>query len=250
MDIGDSEQLRLDKFLANMGHGSRSEVRRLIKSGRVTVNRGVIRDPGRQVDCRADRIFLEGVEVSYRRYIYLMVNKPAGVISATEDSRERTVLDLIDPRYHNRDIFPVGRLDKDTEGLLILTDHGELGHRLLAPKQHVMKRYFAKIAGVVCPADRDAFQAGIVLEDGYRCLPAELEILKADELSEVMVGIVEGKFHQIKRMFEALDKRVVYLKRLSMGGLHLDEQLTPGEYRELTEEEVNTLEGGADDEGL
>jgi 16S rRNA pseudouridine516 synthase len=242
MAIKDAEKLRLDKFLADMGRGSRSELRQSIKSGRVTVNQTVIRDPGRQVDCRTDRVFLEGVAVPYRRYIYLMLNKPAGVISATEDPRERTVLDLIDPRYRHRGIFPAGRLDKDTEGLLILTNHGELGHRLLTPKRHVMKRYFAKIAGVARPADREAFRRGIVLADGYRCLPAELEILNADDLSEVIVGIVEGKFHQIKRMFETLEKRVVYLKRLSMGGLRLDERLNPGEYRELTEEEVKILE--------
>jgi 16S rRNA pseudouridine516 synthase len=246
MGIGDSEKLRLDKFLADMGRGSRSEVKRLIKFGRVTVNQTVIRDPGRQVNCRADRIMLEGTEVLYRRYIYLMLNKPAGVISATEDFRERTVLELIDPRYRNRGIFPVGRLDKDTEGLLLLTNHGELGHRLLSPKRHVLKWYFAKIAGVVCLADREAFQQGVVLEDGYRCLPAELKILQADAQSEVMVGIFEGKFHQVKRMFETRDKGVVYLKRLSMGGLHLDERLNPGEYRELTEEEVKTLEGRED----
>jgi 16S rRNA pseudouridine516 synthase len=251
MDIGDSQRLRLDKFLANMGRGSRSTVKQWIKSGRVTVNQTVIRDPGRQVDCRADRVLLEGEAVFYRRYIYLMLNKPAGVISATEDSRERTVLDLIAPEYRHRDIFPVGRLDKDTEGLLFLTDHGELGHRLLAPKRHVLKRYFVKIAGTVCSADRETFQRGIILEDGYRCLPAELEILKAEDgLSEVMVGLVEGKFHQIKRMFETLDNRVVYLKRLSMGGLQLDERLNPGEYRELTEEEVQTLEGREADEDV
>jgi 16S rRNA pseudouridine516 synthase len=241
MDIGDSGKIRLDKFLANMGWGSRSEVKQLIKSGRVTVSQTVRRDPGYQVDCRTDRVFFEGSEVLFRRYIYLMLNKPAGVISATEDSRERTVLELIDSRYRNKGIFPVGRLDKDTEGLLILTNHGELGHQLLAPKRHVMKWYYAKISGLVGPADREAFERGIVLEDGYACLPAELEILDADDLSEVMVGIKEGKFHQIKRMFETLGKRVVYLKRISMGALQLDERLTPGEYRELTAEEVSIL---------
>lgn len=233
--------MRLDRYLANMGCGSRSEVKRLIRSGHVTVNEQAIQDESFQINPGCDLVVSWGSEVTYREYIYLMLNKPAGVISATEDSRERTVLDLIDRKYLNKGIFPVGRLDKDTEGLLILTNNGELGHILLAPKKKVPKYYYAKVSGKINSQDLESFQNGIVLDDGYRTMPAKLELLRSGNQSEVMVMIQEGKYHQVKRMFQALGKEVLYLKRVAMGDLRLDPNLKEGDYRELTEEEVRIL---------
>jgi 16S rRNA pseudouridine516 synthase len=233
----------LDRWLANAGCGSRNEVKKLIKSGRVGLNGQIVRDVRLQVTPDQDQVVLDGKLVIYRQYLYLMLHKPAGVISATEDSHERTVLDLIDPKYRDKGLFPVGRLDKDTEGLLLLTNHGALGHQLLSPKKHVVKNYFARVAGWVTEKDRLAFERGIVLDDGYQTLPARLTVLTAAAISEVQVALREGKFHQIKRMFQALDKEVVYLKRFSMGPLVLDAQLGPGEYRELTAAEIAALVG-------
>jgi 16S rRNA pseudouridine516 synthase len=225
-----------------MGCGSRNEVKRLIKNGRVRLNGRVTRDAEIQVAPDRDRVTLDGEPVFYRRYLYLMLHKPAGVISATEDRRERTVLDLVDSKYREKGLFPVGRLDKDTEGLLLLTNNGPLGHQLLSPKKHVVKNYFARVTGRVTAGDQAAFRQGIILDDGYRALPADLTIIAVGEVSEVDVAIREGKYHQIKRMFQAVDKEVLYLKRLSMGPLSLDEQLGPGEYRELTVAEIAELE--------
>ncbi|MGE5581708.1 MAG: pseudouridine synthase [Bacillota bacterium] len=233
--------MRLDRFLANMGCGSRSEVKKFIRSGKVAVNQQIIKDEGFQVAESRDQVVYNGELVHYQQFIYLMLNKPAGVVSATEDPKERTVLDLLDFKDRRKDIFPVGRLDKDTEGLLLLTDDGELGHRLLAPKKHVPKRYFAKVDGEITVGDFQAFQEGILLDDGYRTLPAELRLLKNGDPNEVTVIIHEGKFHQIKRMFQALGKRVLYLKREAMGKLELDPDLGPGEYRQLTAKEVAVL---------
>lgn len=208
--------MRLDRFLSNMGCGSRNEVKKLIRAGKVTVNDLVLKDEAAQLNPDLDRVTCLGEPVLYRQYIYLMLNKPAGVLSATEDSRDQTVLDLIDPKYYNKRIFPVGRLDKDTEGLLILTNNGDLGHQLLSPKKHVPKRYYAKVEGEITPEDQQAFREGIQLDPDFRTLPAELEITKQGNPSEVIVVIHEGKFHQIKRMFQALGKKVVYLKRTAM----------------------------------
>lgn len=240
-------ELRLDRYLANMGSGTRTEVKKIIKSGKVLVNDQTVKDPGFQLLPEKDRVSVAGEIVVYHRYIYLMLNKPAGYVSATEDFREKTVLDLIDSKYHHKGIFPIGRLDKDTEGLLVLSNNGELGHRLLSPKKHVFKHYQAKIDGLVTDSDRQAFEEGIVLDDNYRTLPAKLEILSAGPISEVIVKIREGKFHQIKRMFQALGKKVVYLKRIAMGDLKLDNNLKPGEYRELTKNEICLLSGTVED---
>jgi len=234
-------ELRLDRFLANMGCGTRSEVKHLVKSGKVTVNGKILRDPGVQIVPEQDQIICDGQAVEYRKYIYLMLNKPAGVISATEDVKERTVLDLLDPKYYNKGIFPVGRLDKDTEGLLLLTNDGPLGHRLLSPKKKVFKTYYARIQGWVTAEDQEAFRDGILLDDGYRTLPGDLTILAEGPVSEVEVMICEGKFHQVKRMFLALGKQVVYLKRVAMGELVLDPRLQLGEYRELEPDEIQRL---------
>ncbi len=233
--------MRLDRYLANMGCGSRTEVRKLVRSGNVTVNEQSVKDESFQINPGVDVVVCWGAEVAYREHIYLMLNKPAGVVSATEDPKERTVLDLIDPKYLNKGVFPVGRLDKDTEGLLILTNNGDLGHKLLSPKKKVPKRYYAKVSGRIGPEDFKSFRTGIILDDGYQTMPAELELLQAGDPNEVLVVIQEGKYHQIKRMFQALDKQVVYLKRVAMGGLTLDPNLKNGAYRELTDEEIGIL---------
>lgn len=233
---------RIDKILSNLGYGSRSELKKLCKSGLVKVNGKVINNPGVQVDVENDEILFDGEKVVYKEFIYLMLNKPDGYISATFDKRDPIVLDLIDKEALIFEPFPVGRLDKDTEGLLVLTNDGQLAHRVLSPKKHVPKTYYAKVEGVVTEEDVKAFAEGVTLDDGYETMPAELEILKSDDISEIALTIHEGKFHQVKRMFESVGKKVVYLKRLSMGKLKLDEGLALGEYRELTEEEVKMIE--------
>ena len=233
--------MRIDKLLANIGHGSRKEVKQLLKAGAVTVNGEVIKDAKQHVDPKKDRVMLYEEEVYYREFVYLMMNKPPGVISATEDTREETVVDLLEVEHAVFNPFPVGRLDKDTEGLLLLTNDGVLAHQLLSPKKHVPKTYFAVIDGEVTEEDSKAFQKGVTLDDGYVTKPGKLTILKSGLRSDIELTITEGKFHQVKRMFEAVGKRVVYLRRISMGPLQLDEELDLGEYRELTEEEVELL---------
>ncbi len=237
-----AKKLRIDKVLSNVGYGSRAEIKRYCKYGIITVNGDVVNNPGLQVDPENDEIIFDGDAVNYREFVYIMLNKPDGYISATFDKFDPIVLDLIDPSYLAFEPFPVGRLDKDTEGLLVLTNDGKLSHRVLSPKKHVPKTYYAKIEGIVTEEDIKAFKKGVVLDDGYETMPAQLEILKSDEISEIELTIHEGKFHQVKRMFESVGKKVVYLKRLSMGKLKLDETLALGEYRELTEEEVRLIE--------
>lgn len=238
-----AKKLRIDKILSNLGYGSRAEIKRDCKHGVIEVNGKIISNPGTQVDPDNDEILYSGEKVEYREYIYIMMNKPDGYISATFDKRDPIVLDLIDdPSYLAFEPFPVGRLDKDTEGLLVLTNDGKLSHRVLSPKKHVPKTYYAKVEGVVSDEDIKSFEEGVVLDDGYKTMPSQLKILKSDELSEIELTIHEGKFHQVKRMFESVGKKVVYLKRLSMGKLKLDESLGLGEYRELTDEEVKLIE--------
>lgn len=235
---------RLDKVLANLGYGSRKEIKQAIKKGLIEVNGELVKDNGMQVDPETDKIVVNGEEIFYRKYIYLMMNKPDGVVSATVDNRDETVIDLLEVEHQVFNPFPVGRLDKDTVGLLLLTNDGELNHRLISPKWKVDKVYYAKIDKKVTEADVKKFKEGITLDDGYVCKEAKLEILEATEDgSEVMVTIQEGKYHQVKRMFEAVGKTVVYLQRVEFGTLKLDEDLEEGEYRELTEEEINILKG-------
>lgn len=235
---------RLDKVLANLGYGSRKEIKQAIKKGLIEVNGELVKDNGMQVDPEVDKIVANGEEIFYRKYIYLMMNKPDGVVSATVDNRDETVIDLLEVEHQVFNPFPVGRLDKDTVGLLLLTNDGELNHRLISPKWKVDKVYYAKIDKKVTEADVKKFKDGITLDDGYVCKEAKLEILEATEAgSEVMVTIQEGKYHQVKRMFEAVGKAVVYLQRVEFGTLKLDEDLEEGEYRELTEEEINILKG-------
>lgn len=233
--------MRLDKLLANMGFGSRKEVRQLLKKGAVQVNAEPVKDSSLHVDPKKDEVTILGEQIVYREFIYLMLNKPQGVISATEDNRDRTVIDLLDEEYRHFEPFPVGRLDKDTEGFLLITNDGKLAHELLSPKKEVPKTYYAHIDGRVDEADIGKFAEGLTLDDSYFTKPGQLRILQSGDTSEIELTITEGKFHQVKRMFEAVGKRVVYLKRLSMGPLELDDTLRLGEYRELTEEEVEML---------
>jgi 16S rRNA pseudouridine516 synthase len=233
--------MRIDKMLANLGFGSRKEVKKLLKDGAVRINGAVVKDAKEHLNPNSDIVTINGEEVVYKEFIYLMMNKPPGVISATEDTRDETVIDLLEMGDQIYEPFPVGRLDKDTEGLLLITNDGQLSHRLLSPKKHVPKTYFAVIEGEVTESDIEAFRQGVTLDDGYFTKPGELVILKAGLMSDIELTITEGKFHQVKRMFQAVGKRVVYLKRISMGPLKLDESLELGEYRELTEEEIEEL---------
>ncbi|MBM7572818.1 pseudouridine synthase [Aquibacillus albus] len=233
--------MRIDKLLANMGFGSRKEVKSLLKKGVVVSNGEVIKNSSMHVDPNRDIIKVFEQEIEYKTFIYLMMNKPPGYISATEDNRELTVIDLLEPEDTVFDPFPVGRLDKDTEGLLLITNDGKLAHQLLSPKKNVEKTYYATIEGRVTDDDVVRFNHGVVLDDGYQTKPAKLTILNQGTISEIEVSITEGKFHQVKRMFEAVSKKVIYLKRLSMGNLRLDPDLKVGEYRELTEDEYNYL---------
>ncbi|WP_455715568.1 pseudouridine synthase [Anaerosporobacter sp.] len=234
------ELMRLDKYLADMGVGTRSEVKVIIKKRRVQVNNEVVVDPNRKIIIGSDLVCFDGRDITYVQYEYYMLNKPAGVLSATEDKHTKTVIDLI-TTSKRKDLFPVGRLDKDTEGLLLITNDGDLAHSLLSPKKHVDKEYYAKVEGVVTNEDVEAFEKGLQVDEDFLAMPAKLNILSQGELSEITLIIQEGKFHQVKRMFEAVGKKVVYLKRLSMGTLKLDESLKPGEYRMVTDEELVLL---------
>lgn len=230
--------MRLDKLLANMGIGSRKDVKMLLKKKQVTVNEKVVKDSSMHVQPDSDVIKVGGSEIHYRKYIYILMNKARGYISATEDDQEKTVLDLLSADMRHFKPFPVGRLDKDTEGLLLLTNDGELAHQLTSPKKDIEKTYYAKISGKVTEADAEKFQNGVTLDDGYHTKPAKLHIIQSGEASEIEITITEGKYHQVKRMFAAIGKKVTYLKRVKMGELTLDHSLVLGAYRELTETEM------------
>lgn len=232
--------MRLDKYLAEMGKGTRSQIKQDLKRGMVTVNGQVEKSADRKVDPAVDQVTYAGVSVSYVEYEYYMLHKPAGCISATEDRSQKTVLDLITDRSRD-DLFPVGRLDKDTEGLLLITNDGDLAHRLLHPKKHVDKTYLTRIRGEATAEMVQAFADGLDIGDDKPTLPAVMEILSVGAISEVQITIREGRFHQIKRMVEAVGSEVLYLKRLTMGPLVLDETLAVGEYRPLTDEEKASL---------
>ena len=232
--------IRLDKYLADMGVGTRTEVKDKIRRGIVEVDGKVVKTPEIKIDARNQTVQYNGEPLAYQSYVYYMLNKPAGVISATKDKKEKTVLDLIDCKKR-KDLFPVGRLDKDTEGLLLITNDGDLAHRLLSPRKHVDKTYYARIEGQVTDADIAVFAKGVEIGKGEITKPATLEILTSNVISEIRLTIQEGKFHQVKRMFETVGKKVLYLKRLSMGSLVLDKDLMPGQYRLLTQEEIELL---------
>lgn len=235
--------IRLDKYLADMGCGTRQEVKKFIRSGQVSVDGIVVKKPETKVEQTVQEVFLNGEKVGYESFEYYMLNKPAGVISATEDQSCQTVVDLIKDKKR-KDLFPVGRLDKDTEGLLLITNDGALAHRLLSPKKHVDKCYFARICGKVTEEDVRSFEKGVNIgsqEQPEITMPGKLEIIASDDISKIRLTIQEGKFHQVKRMFQAVGKEVIYLKRLRMGTLILDENLGIGEYRPLTKEELEKL---------
>lgn len=234
-------KMRLDKLLSNMGFGTRKDIKKFAKDGLVLVDGKMVKDSSQHVDPEEQEVEFDGEPVRYREFVYLMLNKPQGVISATEDLVERTVIDLLDMEYIPFEVFPVGRLDKDTEGLLILTNDGKMAHELLSPRKHVPKTYYADVEGIVTQEDIEAFAKGVKLDDGYETLPADLVILESGELSRIELTIYEGKFHQVKRMFIAVGKKVKYLKRIKMGNLSLDPALSLGDSRELTEEELSLL---------
>lgn len=232
---------RIDKILGHMGVGSRKEIKEYAKKGHIKVNGNIIKSSDIKVDPEVDIIEYLNRPVEYREYIYLMMNKPQGLISSTDDPRESLVIDLLDDYYKNFKPFPVGRLDKDTEGLLLISNDGKLAHELLSPKKKVGKTYYVEVIGLVDESYNNKFKEGITLDDGYKTLPATLEIIHSDGVSKVNLTILEGKYHQVKRMFGALGMKVTYLKRISMGGLDLDDNLQPGEYRELSEFEIDIL---------
>ena len=235
--------MRLDKYLVACAVGSRTEVKNFLKAGRVTVNGKKEKSAKLQINEETDEICFDGQKLDYEEFVYYMMNKPQGVISATEDSEHKTVLDLLDDLARSKEVFPVGRLDIDTHGLLLLTNDGQLAHALLSPKRHVDKIYLARVDGIMTQEDVETFAQGIPLKD-FTCKPAKLELVSLDReknQSLVRVTIAEGKFHQIKRMVAYCGKEVVDLQRLTMGTLTLDENLKRGEWRRLTTEELESL---------
>lgn len=236
-----SKNQRIDKVLANLGYGSRKDIKKFCRAGLVKIDGEIVKDSSVHINPQSSKIIIDNEVVNYREFLYIMMNKPQGVISATEDMREKTVIDLLDIEYSSFNVFPVGRLDKDTEGLILLANDGQLAHQLLSPKKQVPKTYYAEIKGRVTEEDIYKFREGIFIDEEYRTLPAELKILKSNEISEVELTIYEGKFHQVKKMFKAVEKTVMYLKRLSIGTLRLDDSLDLGKYRELTEGELKQL---------
>lgn len=233
---------RLDNILANLGYGSRKEVKLLIRKGNVEVDGQKSIDSGMLIDPEKCEIKVCGKTVNYRKNIYLMMNKPAGVVSATLDNYDKTVIDLLSEEHKKFNPFPVGRLDKDTVGLLIITNDGEMNHKLISPKSHIDKTYYAVVDKAPSEYDITKFNEGIILNDGYRCMPAKLRIIMSNcDKNEVEVIIHEGKFHQVKRMFESVGKKVLYLKRVRFGAIYLDQNIKEGSYRELSQDEIKKL---------
>lgn len=228
--------MRLDKFLSGQLAVSRADAKELIKKRLVTVNGETAKLYDMKIDPATDAVCSEGARLTYREHIYIMLNKPAGVICATRDRLSETVLELIPAEIRRKDLFPAGRLDKDTEGFVLITDDGEFAHNMLSPKKHVDKRYFAVMENPVSKEDAELFASGMTIDGGEKCLPAELEFTANPK--EVYITLREGKYHQIKRMAEAVGNKVVYLKRVSIGGLALDETLKKGECREISREEI------------
>lgn len=235
--------IRLDKFLSEMSGWTRSEVKKIVKSGRVTVDGNEVKKPEVKIDEESSTVCVDGRQIEYNRYEYYMLNKPKGYVSATTDNEHKTVVDIISSSKR-KDLFPVGRLDIDTEGLLLITNDGELAHRLLSPKNHVEKTYYVEVSGILDDIDMDAVEKGLDIGEEKKTLPAKMEILEKDNknnASSCYLTIHEGKFHQVKRMMKKLGKTVTYLKRVSMGSLILDKELEKGDYRKLTEQEIEKL---------
>lgn len=229
--------IRLDKYLADMGIGTRSNVKSEIKKGKITVNGAVCKDANVKIDSDNDEICFDGKQIVYEQYEYFMLNKPAGIISAATDNKEKTVVDLITDKK-KKDLFPIGRLDKDTEGLILISNDGELSHNLLSPKKHVDKTYYVELDKVLSDENANKVCQGVFIEKDVKTLLAQIERISNDK---VYLTIHEGKFHQVKKMFHAVGCEVTYLKRMSMGSLKLDESLKPGEYRALTSDEIKAL---------
>lgn len=234
---------RLDKILASQGASSRKDVKEMIKSGRVAVNGKTVRDSSVKIS-ENDTVFLDGKELILKKYIYLMLNKPAGVVSASDSKSEKTVVDLVPPELFRSGLFPAGRLDKDTVGFVLITDDGDFAHRILSPKNHIVKTYEARLAQSLSKEQLELIQNGIVLSDGTTCLESRVKILENGDNPLVNIQICEGKYHQIKRMFAAAGNKVISLKRTKMGNLPLDETLKPGKCREITSDELSKVEAG------
>lgn len=232
--------MRLDKMLSDCQVASRRELKLILKRGEVTVNGEVIKNGAVHISPETDEVWYKSRKVVYEKYIYLMMNKPSGVISATEDRYQKTVLDIIPEEFSGYGLFPAGRLDIDTEGMLILTNDGDTAHKMLSPKKHVEKEYYARVEGKLTDDDVSSFENGLDLGD-FTSLPSKLCIVSSGDISEAKITICEGKFHQVKRMFEKVGKTVVYLKRIRMGSLYLDDTLSLGECRKLTNEEITKL---------
>ncbi|HZK33185.1 MAG TPA: pseudouridine synthase [Tissierellaceae bacterium] len=232
---------RIDKIISNMGYGSRKNVKKTIRDGRVMVNDSIVTDNTIKIDPYKNKIYVDGQEILYREYIYIMMNKPQNVVSSTYDPNNTIVLELIDIDYLIYEPFPMGRLDKDTEGLLLISNDGKLAHKILSPKNKVNKKYYVEVNGYIEDKHIERFKEGVILDDGYQTLPGKLEIIESNIISRVYLTIQEGKFHQVKRMFKSVCAEVMYLKRISIGKLSLDSTLEPGEYRELTDSEINLL---------
>lgn len=235
--------IRLDKFLSEMSGWTRSEVKKIVRTGSVTVDGNEVKKPETKIDEKLSIVRVDGRQIKYNKYEYYMLNKPKGFVSATTDREHKTVVDIISSSEKN-DLFPVGRLDIDTEGLLLITNDGELAHRLLSPKNHVEKTYYVEVSGILDDADVDAVEKGLDIGEEKNTIPAKMEILKTDiqnNISSCYLTIHEGKFHQVKRMMKKLGKTVTYLKRVSMGSLILDSKLKKGNYRKLTEQEIIEL---------
>ena len=233
--------MRLDKFISSTTTLSRAEAKKIIKKG-ILINDILIKSPDYKVDEINDQVMVNGNRLVYQKYVYIMMNKPKDTVSATEDAIEKTVVDILKEEDRIHKVFPVGRLDKDTEGLMLLTNDGELAHRLISPKKDVVKKYYVEVSGELKDEHLPIIEAGVTLEDGYKCKPARLEILESSEdKSRANIYITEGKFHQVKRMMKSLETTVTYLKRISIGELILDENLELGEYRHLTNEELDKL---------
>lgn len=244
--------MRLDRFLANSGVGTRREVKELLKKRKIKVNESIVIDGSKHIDENMDIIKLEDKVISYKPFVYIMLNKPKDVISATEDEMHKTVIDILDERYRTYSIFPVGRLDIDTEGLLILTNDGQLAHNVLSPNKHVNKKYYVELRDPISEEDIKKIENGIELEENFITKEAKVEIIENSEIpidktngtrypSKAYITITEGKYHQVKRMFKAVNNKVVYLKRVKMGNLELDKNLKIGEYRELSQDEIEKM---------
>ena len=233
--------MRLDKFISATTTLSRAEAKKIIKKG-ILINDILVKSPDYKIDEINDQVIVNGNRLFYQKYVYIMMNKPQNVISATEDAIDKTVVDLLEEKDRIYKVFPVGRLDKDTEGLMLLTNDGELAHKLISPKKDVEKKYYVEVSGELKEEHLELVKDGLVIDEGYKCKSARLEILESSKVKSIAnIYITEGKFHQVKRMMKALGTTVTYLKRLSIGTLELDKTLKLGEYRYLTDKEIKNL---------